>query len=193
MLSLDGELVELHKPYMCIGEVEDWLKGLELHISATLKFILNKYKDNLSSQDADFERQHWIDDKIAQLCLLLDMISWTEEVTKAFEERDEGTDDAMRTCSKSIKLKLEKMIDKVIAGPKDGMDEKGWKALKTKTIAIITIQVHQRDVVIELVQKDIKDVGSFNWVQQLRFEFAENEENEELKTAHAKVCDWSQE
>jgi len=194
MISNDGEVVEFHQPFNCVGEVEDWLRGLENHTRQTLKVKLNHYKDELQARENDqtFQRQHWIDDKVSQLALLLDMVSWTEEVNKAFEERDEGNDDAMRTCTKLTKLKLEKMIDKVIDGPK-GLDEVVWKALKTKTIAIITIQVHERDILDDLVRMDIKEVGSFRWQSQLRFEILEQDENDELKTSLARVCDWAQE
>jgi len=139
-----------------------------------------------------FERQHWIDDKVAQLALLLDMVSWTEEVNKAFEDRDEGNDDAMRSCFKATKVKLDKMIDKVIEGAK-GMSEDAWKALKCKTIAIITIQVHERDIVSDLVTFDVKEISSFRWQSQLRFEITDAEEQDDTRTAIAKVCDWSQE
>jgi len=174
MISLDGERVKFHAPFLCTGEVEDWLRGLENHTKLTLKHLLNVYKDELiqkeSESTSNFQRQHWIDDKVAQLALLLDMISWTEEVNKAFEDRDEGNDDAMRICSKQMKAKLEKMINKVIDGPRNGMNEKDWKALKTKTIAIITIQVHERDILDDLVRLDIKESSSFKWQSQLKFE-----------------------
>lgn len=172
MISLDGEQVEFHQPFNCIGEVEDWLRGLENHTQLTLRHKLNAYKEELGTKENDhlnFQRQHWIDDKVSQLALLLDMISWTEEVNKGFEEREEGNDDAMRTCLKNNKNKLEKMIDKVIDGPQ-GLDEKAWKALKTKTIAIITIQVHERDILEDLIRFDVKEAISFKWQSQLRFE-----------------------
>lgn len=196
MISLDGERVNFHAPFLCTGEVEDWLRGLENHTKLTLKHLLNIYKDELTQKESEttsnFQRQHWIDDKVAQLALLLDMISWTEEVNKAFEDRDEGNDDAMRICSKQMKAKLEKMINKVIDGPRNGMNEKDWKALKTKTIAIITIQVHERDILDDLVRLDIKESSSFKWQSQLKFEYVELDDDD-TKTSLARVADWSQE
>lgn len=143
--------------------------------------------------DSSFQRQHWINDNVAQLMILLDMISWTEEVSKAFDDREDGNDLAMINCRNGIIAKLKCMIDKVIAGPQGDMDEKKWKALKTKTIAIITIQVHERDVVMDLVKNDVKDVGNFRWQSQLRFEIDTAEDDDTQKTANARVCDWIQE
>jgi len=65
----------------------------------------------------------WIDDKVAQLALLLDMVSWTDEVTRAFDSLDEGNEESMRICFKNTKFKLDKLIDKVIAGPVQGMSD----------------------------------------------------------------------
>jgi hypothetical protein len=42
MSSLDGEIVKFNKNFNCVGEVEDWLRELEGHVSATLKYWLNE-------------------------------------------------------------------------------------------------------------------------------------------------------
>jgi hypothetical protein len=42
MSSLDGEMVKFNKNFNCVGEVEDWLRELEGHVSATLKYWLNE-------------------------------------------------------------------------------------------------------------------------------------------------------
>lgn len=143
-------------------------------------------------KEQDFHFEKWIDDKVAQLALLMDQVTWTTDVSKAFDELEEGNDDAMRIALRLNKAKLENMINKVIDGPM-GLSEADWKALKCKTIAIITIQVHERDILEELVKMNIKEVNSFSWQRQLRFEFAEEEENDNRRTVNARVADWMQE
>jgi len=143
-------------------------------------------------KDQDFRFEKWIDDKASQLALLMDQINWTSEVSKAFDELEEGNDEAMRICLRNCLMKLENMINKVIDGPQ-GLSEGAWKALKCKTIAIITIQVHERDILVDLVKNNIKEVNSFSWQSQLRFEVAEEEENDSRRTVNARVADWMQE
>lgn len=193
MQSQDGETLGFDKVknYMCVGEVEDWLRQLEAHMQIVLKAEINAYIDDMGKEQ-DFRIEKWIDDKVMQLALLMDQINWTSECCKAFDELEEGNDEAMRICLRLCKQKLENMINKVIDGPM-GLSEGDWKALKCKTIAIITIQVHERDVLEDLVKKNIKEVGSFAWQSQLRFEIAEEEENDNRRTVNARVTDWVQE
>mmetsp|Transcript_12869 Transcript_12869/g.10933 ORF Transcript_12869/g.10933 Transcript_12869/m.10933 type:complete len:179 (-) Transcript_12869:7158-7694(-) len=176
---------------MCVGEVEDWLRNLEGHMQAVLKAEINVYIDDMGKEQ-DFRFEKWIDDKASQLALLMDQINWTSEVSKAFDELEEGNDEAMRICLRLCLQKLENMINKVIDGPM-GLSEPAWKALKCKTIAIITIQVHERDILVDLVKNNIKEVNSFSWQSQLRFEVAEEEENDNRRTVNARVADWMQE
>lgn len=193
MESQDGETVKFDKVhnYMCTGEVEDWLRNLEGHMQAVLKAEINEYYEEIG-KEADQGFHNWINEKVAQLALLMDQVNWTTEVSKAFDELEEGNDEAMRICLRMNKAKLEQMINKVIDGPM-GLKEKDWKALKTKTIAIITIQVHERDILEDLVKSNIKEVNSFSWQRQLRFEFTEDDENESKRTVNARVADWMQE
>lgn len=176
---------------MCVGEVEDWLRNLEAHMQAVLKAEVNVYCDEIG-KETEFRFEKWIDEKTAQLALLMDQVNWTSEVSKAFEELEEGNDEAMRICLRLQKQKLDNMILKVIDGPM-GLSEKDWKALKCKTIAIITIQVHCRDVLENLVKSNIKEVSSFAWQSQLRFSVTEEEEMEGRRTVNALVADWMQE
>jgi dynein heavy chain len=176
---------------MCVGEVEDWLRQLEAHMQIVLKAEINAYIDDMGKEQ-DFRIEKWIDDKVMQLALLMDQVNWTSECSKAFDDLEEGNDEAMRITLRLCKQKLENMICKVIDGPM-GLSESDWKALKCKTIAIITIQVHERDVLEDLVKKNIKEVGSFAWQSQLRFEVAEEEENDNRRTVNARVTDWVQE
>ena len=193
MQSQDGETVgfEKVKNQMCVSEVEDWLRQLETHMQIIIKAEINAYIDDMG-KDQDFRIEKWIDDKVMQLALLTDQVNWTSECSKAFDDLEEGNDEAMRITLRLCKQKLENMITKVIDGPQ-GISEAEWKALKTKTIAIITIQVHERDVLEDLVKKNIKEVNSFSWQSQLRFEIAEEEENENRRNVNARVTAWVQE
>ena len=127
-----------------------------------------------------------------QLVLLMDQVNWTSECSKAFDVLEESKDEAMCIILCLCLQKLENMITKVINGPQ-GIPEAEWKALLTNTIAIISIQVHKRDVLEDFVKKNIKEVNSFAWQSQLRFEIAEDEENENHRTVNAGVTDWVQE
>jgi len=63
--------------------------------------------------------------------------------------------------------------------------------LRVKIITIITIDVHERDVVEMFVNKKISDAGSFAWQSQLKFYWDFKQPKDEQKTCIAKICDWT--
>ena len=62
--------------------------------------------------------------------------------------------------------------------------------LRIKIITIITIDVHERDVVEMFVTNKIMDSGSFKWQSQLRF-YMESKAKEPKKVCQPRICDWA--
>lgn len=69
----------------------------------------------------------------------------------------------MKDSFKILKIRLENLIKRVYK-PLTGEQ-------RTKIITIITIDVHARDVVEQMVAKKINNAGDFFWQRQLKFEF----------------------
>ena len=65
-----------------------------------------------------------------------------------------GMSNAMKDCYEGINKRIKILIDKVI-------DPKLTKEIRNKIITIITIDVHSRDVVENLLRKNINDKESF--------------------------------
>ena len=61
--------------------------------------------------------------------------------------------------------------------------------LRVKIITIITIDVHERDVVDMFVLRKIMESGSFQWQSQLKF-YWEPARNSDKKTCYSRICDW---
>lgn len=62
--------------------------------------------------------------------------------------------------------------------------------LRNKIITVITIDVHERDVIEEFVVKKIQDQGMFIWVRQLRFYMEYKSPKDDKRVCVAKICDW---
>lgn len=62
--------------------------------------------------------------------------------------------------------------------------------LRSKIITVITIDVHERDVIEEFVVKKIQDQGMFIWVRQLRFYMEYKSPKDEKRVCVPKICDW---
>lgn len=74
---------------------------------------------------------------------------WTEETTRAFDELEGGSETAMKDYLNTIKNRLSHLIDRVRTDI--------GKDLRVKIITIITIDVHERDVIDAFVLKKIQD------------------------------------
>jgi len=107
---------------------------------------------------------------------------WTEEVQRAFEELEGGTENAMRDYFVVTVTRIKALIDRV----RHPMS----KELRDKIITIITIDVHERDVVEEFIQKKIMDPGSFQWTKQLKFYLEARNQKDDKKICVTRIADW---
>jgi hypothetical protein len=63
--------------------------------------------------------------------------------------------------------------------------------LRVKIITIITIDVQERDVITDFVQRKISDMAGFAWQQKLRFYLEKDKRvKEDRKVCMVRICDW---
>lgn len=155
MWSKEKEYVPFGEIFTCNGAVENYLCDLEKMMQHTLRDILEQAKATADAWDIEKKRHEWLEDYCAQIALLATQILWTEETSRAFEELEGGSETAMKDYLAQILLRIKNLIDRVRT---DLSSE-----LRIKIITIITIDVHERDVVEMFVNKRITDSGSFAW------------------------------
>jgi len=156
MFSKEKEYVSFgDNIFTCTGAVENYLCDLERCMQSTLRDILEVAKGTADNWDIEKKRHEWLEDYCAQISLLATQIMWTEEVQRAFEEVEGGSETAMKDYLTVILVRIKHLIDRV------RMDLSS--ELRIKIITIITIDVHERDVVDMFVNKKIMDSGSFAW------------------------------
>jgi dynein heavy chain, axonemal len=183
MYSKDGEeYVEFPTQFVCTGAVESYLCDLETKMQTTLKEILDSAKEATEEWDLAKPRHKWLDDYCAQVSLLATQVVWTEETQRAFDELENGgSESAMKEYYMVTINRIGQLIERVRL---DLSFE-----LRVKIITIITIDVHERDVIEMFVQKKIVDSGHFKWACQLRF-YMESKPKEPKKVCEARICDW---
>jgi dynein heavy chain len=86
---------------------------------------------------------------------------WTEETARAFDDLDGGSETAMKDYGAITVHRIYKLIERVRHDL--GQD------LRVKIITIITIDVHERDVILDLVDRKIVESSHFKWQSQLKF------------------------
>ena len=62
--------------------------------------------------------------------------------------------------------------------------------MRDKIITIITVDVHERDVIDKFVLQKITDSQMFAWQQQLRFYMDMRNPKDTKKSCRADICDW---
>ena len=144
MYSKQREYVPFPEVFEAKGAVESWLSDLELKMRNVLydQLVLARstaeaWENN--EKEKDNPREFWLDNYCAQLSLVVTLVVWTEEVARAIEDMEGGSETAMKDYLKIIEDRIQKLIARV-RGKLD-------KNLRTKIITIITIDVHGRDIV----------------------------------------------
>ena len=118
-----------------------------------LRNIAEATKATSDNWEIDKKRHFWLEDYCAQIALLVIQIMWTEEINRTFEELEGVGESAMKENLAQIKNRIGHLIDRV--------KENLTMDLRIKVITIITIDVHERDIVLSFVNKKIEDIGSF--------------------------------
>ena len=149
MWSKEGEYVPFTGIFTCNGAVENYLCDLERTMQMTLKDVLEAAKTTADNWDIDKKRHEWLEDYCAQIALLATQVLWTEETTRAFDELEGGSETAMKDYLHTIRNRIGHLIERVRTDLNHD--------LRVKIITIITIDVHERDVVDNFVLKKIQD------------------------------------
>jgi dynein heavy chain, axonemal len=182
MISKENEYVSFGDHFEFVGAVENYLCDLETKMMKTLRNIAEQARGTAENWDLENKRHYWLEDYCAQISLLITQIIWTEEVNRAFEELESGGELAMKNYLQEIKNRIGFLIARI--------REDLSSELRDKIITIITIDVHERDVVSSFVDKKIEDSGSFAWQVQLKF-YWEQKRGEDLKHCFARICDYA--
>ncbi|GFR64149.1 dynein, axonemal, heavy chain 2 [Elysia marginata] len=88
-------------------------------------------------------------------------IQWTQDVTKALAITKERGD---KRALKSMKKKQVMMLNKFSEAIRSNLS----KMQRSKIVAVVTIEVHARDIIEKLAKTGVNDVNAFDWLSQLR-------------------------
>ncbi|KYN33583.1 Dynein heavy chain 3, axonemal [Trachymyrmex septentrionalis] len=154
MLSAEEEYVPLSGkiyPADAKGMVERWLCQVEELMVISLRDVTEQ--SVLAYFDAT--REEWVLSWPGQIVICVSQIHWTSEIYESFE-------------ALSMAIYLNKCTDQIedIVALVRGKLEPGTRITLN---ALIVIDVHARDVVKLLIDKQVDDPADFNWIAQLRY------------------------
>jgi dynein heavy chain len=159
MISGEGEEVPLvDGGCICDGSVEVWLGDL---VDAMRKAVWAEFTAALPRYDEAESREDWIMEQGAQNTITVSRTIFTQEINEAFDQIEEGNDNAIRECLDKQKKQLEGLI-MVVNRDLKKLDRK-------KVLTLCTIDVHARDVCQKLIDERVDLAGAFQWQSQLRY------------------------
>ncbi|XP_046331899.2 dynein axonemal heavy chain 6-like [Haliotis rufescens] len=156
MLSPEGEKVSLGKGLKARGNVEDWLGKVEEGMFSNLRKLTK-------AAITDFERktrEDWVVCHASQIVLTVSQLMWCRDVTEILE----GDFDRL-AAMKDFEGKNYRDLNKLAAIVRGELP----KLARAVLCALITIDVHARDMITEIVQMEVDSINSFQWQKQLRY------------------------
>ena len=142
MYSVEGECVQWPEPLKIKGNVESWLTDVEDQMRASLRFRLRESTDDYRGKT----RTQWVLDWAAQLVLASAQYYWSIEVEDALNTK--GNAGLEEYFEGKMMPQLEKLVELV----RGKLSKLGSLTLG----ALITIEVHARDVIDNLIKIGIK-------------------------------------
>ncbi|XP_006738893.2 dynein heavy chain 6, axonemal [Leptonychotes weddellii] len=158
MLSPEGERVSLGKGLKARGNVEEWLGKVEEAMFTSLRRLSK-------AAIADYQgkpRTDWVTaGHPSQVILTISQIMWCRDLTECLEREDGNHVEALEDFEK-VNFERLNALAVIVRGSLP-------KLQRNIITALITIDVHARDIVTELVQAKVEEVNSFDWQRQLRY------------------------
>eukprot|EP00960_Hanusia_phi_P039486 753915-Hanusia_phi.AAC.17 len=173
MYSGEKEYVAFHAPFTCEGPVETWLFNLTVHTHECLKHILVEAVGVYEEKP----KTEFVFDWCAMIAGTCSRIAYREEVDFTFEQMEEGNEQAMREYSSKQIEQLTAFVT-LILGELSSNDRK-------KIVMIVTVDVHARDVVLELIETKAENNQCFLWMSQLKFSL-----DEKTHLGKINICDY---
>ena len=152
MYSVEGEKVPFLEPLDPVGkQVEDWMSEVESMMKKSVREALLKSIKSYRPET----RVKWFFENPGQCSLNGSQVHWTKEVEDAISK-------------KKLKEYIDKLQHQLLEMVK--LDRSSFSIMKNITIeALIVIDVHAKEVVELLERSNVTDVGSFEWISQLRY------------------------
>lgn len=147
MISADGEYVKFSDPIILNGPSEKWLKMIETAMRVTLKIQLRDTLIMLRKMSAS--RDRWLEKYPGQLCLTTCQMQWTTNCTRSLLICD------YLKNRKPLK-KLRRKQNKILGFLSELSRRDLPKQLRLKVNAVITIEIHSRDVIDKMYKMSKK-------------------------------------
>ncbi|XP_071452908.1 dynein axonemal heavy chain 1-like [Hetaerina americana] len=151
MISAEGEQVEFTSALYPEGHVEDWLLKVESCMRTTIQAYMKEALIDIKNR----RRNEWVLSWPGQVVIAGSQTYWTARVEAGLFQKNLG--------------KYYKTLLHQLDGLRNLVKGKLSKVERQVLSALITIEVHSRDVVVSLLDKGSVDASDFSWFSQLKY------------------------
>ncbi|EAX96982.1 Dynein heavy chain family protein [Trichomonas vaginalis G3] len=156
LISAEGESVPLRTGGVKLqGAVEAWLSAVEENAQRALRM----HTKNALHSYAESVREDWIPQQPGQIVLSVTQIDWCERVEAALQsgnpeegliEVNKETEENLATLAKFVRLDLTDLE-------------------RTTISALITMDVHSRDIITDMIKMKVSNINDFEWFKRLKY------------------------
>jgi dynein heavy chain len=179
MISGEKEVVSFSKSVLAQGNVEHWLARIEEGMKQSLYDLTKKSYQVYPTNG--LKRRHWCFEESlpAQCLLIVDQIMWTFNSTEAIQKLENGTDPkALHKFQDYCKHQINDMVE-IVRGDLNYLQ-------RNLIGALIVLDVHGRDVIASLNEKNVRSVHDFEWAKQLKYYWEKDVDNCIVRQTNAK-------
>jgi dynein heavy chain, axonemal len=156
MISPEGERVALPKNLNARGAVEYWLKAVQDGMMVALRGLMKEGFNDYQKK----ERKVWVLSHAGQVVATVAQIMWSYETEAALRHPTDPLGAVAAWYDKNVR-----QLADLTALVRSNLSKLERKVI----VALVTTDVHARDIVEELMNSKTTSVGSFTWQQQLRY------------------------
>jgi dynein heavy chain len=174
MFSGENERVGMGRNLKARGDVESWLGAVEKRMKETLRGLM---KIGLIDYDQK-PRDEWIAHHPGQIVATVAQMTWARGTEEKL--RSDDPINGMLQWSSDYKGELQKLIVKIRGSLP--------KLVRCIIVALVTTDVHARDIIDELCERQVRSVHDFLWQQQLRYYWETDIDDCLIRHSDAKVA-----
>lgn len=152
------------------GEIELWLNGVQDQMRETISKKMRIGRNDLESKDLK-DRKKWVLDHPGQVIATISHISWCSNTEEVLEQIVDSPAALFEWLNINV-LQLGQLTELV----RSNLDPIKHKIV----VALITQDVHARDILEMMVNESVMTKGDFMWQQQLRYYWDEGGEKENI-------------
>lgn len=167
MFAPDTEKLQFPEAVKTEGRPEEWLNGVEAAMFDSTKLYLYRTVEAGRAKGKG-KKEKWVKDFPGQCIITAGQMAWTAECERALSDPDNS-----KMSLRKLKKKWISYLNKLTAMVRGSLD----RINRSKVVALITIEVHARDVIDKLFKSGCSAVSDFQWLSQLRFYWDHNHDN----------------